>query len=199
MRSVLLTGSAGHLGRALRAAFEARGDRVVGIDLPGTGAEIGLDLDTTRYPTVPVPRSDVLVCNAKTRSWEAHHWLTGFATECIVNIASIYAVLGPDPRMYDGTEVEPAPAWYAAAKGALIALTRYQATTLAPVRSNAVCPGGIFRGHSPEFTRQYSARVPLNRMATEDDIVGPVLFLASDAAAYITGAVLMVDGGYSAW
>jgi len=101
--------------------------------------------------------------------------------------------------MYEGTEVDPTPAWYAASKGAMVALTKWQATNLAPIRSNAVCPGGIFRGHSDKFREQYEARVPLRRMATEDDIVGPVLFLCSDAARYITGQVLMVDGGYSAW
>lgn len=118
---------------------------------------------------------------------------------CIVNIASIYGVLGNDTSLYKGTEIKSTPAWYAASKGAMIALTKWQATNLGQTRSNCICPGGIFRNHSDKFRNRYESRVPLKRMATEDDIVGPVLFLASDAARYITGQVLMVDGGYSAW
>jgi len=196
-RRVLITGSAGHLGRALRAAFEAQGDVVVGVDLPGTGAEIETDLDKSeRFEFLQ--RFDVLIANAKCSSWKEHQFIAEMTSSCIVNIGSIYGVLGSDPSLYEGTEVEKTPAWYAASKGALIALTRWQATNLAPVRSNAVCPGGIFRDHSDKFRERYEARVPLRRMATEDDIVGPVLFLCSDAARYITGQVLMVDGGYSA-
>ena len=200
-RSVLITGSEGHLGKALRAAFVAQGDVVTGVDSHLTDADIQCNLDkyesfgainfTTGY--------DIVICNAKCRTWEAHHKLASEAKSCIVNIGSIYGVLGNDPKLYEGTEVPPTPAWYAASKGAMVATTRWQATNYAPVRSNCICPGGIFRGHSDNFNKRYAAKVPLGRMATEDDIVGPVLFLCSDAARYITGQVLMVDGGYSAW
>ena len=193
-RRVLITGSEGHLGRALCAAFRAQGDMVVGVDKPGSGAIWEYDLE--EMPPF-LDSNDIVICNAKVANWEPHNMLAQQARKCVINIASIYGVLGNDPKLYEGTEVEPTPAWYAASKGALIALTRWQATNLAPVRSNAVCPGGIFRGHSDEFNKRYSSRVPLARMATEDDIVGPVLFLCSDAARYITGQVLMVDGGYS--
>ena len=201
-RRVLITGSAGHLGRALRAAFEAQGDVVTGQDfVPGQYTDIKSDLDKDGIWLGGGEHRlgwDVVICNAKCKTWGTHHRLAERATSCIVNIGSIYGVLGNDPALYEGTEVEKTPAWYAASKGALIALTRWQATNLAPVRSNAVCPGGIFRDHSDKFRKRYEARVPLRRMATEDDIVGPVLFLCSDAARYITGQVLMVDGGYSA-
>jgi NAD(P)-dependent dehydrogenase (short-subunit alcohol dehydrogenase family) len=197
-RRVLITGSEGHLGRALRTAFEAQGDVVIGLDLPGSGADYEVDLDDSHGYGFP-SYFNILIANAKCSGWGEHHFLAEQATSCIVNIGSIYGVLGNDPQMYEGTEVEKTPAWYAASKGALIALTRWQSTNLAPVRSNAICPGGIFRGHSDKFRERYEARVPLRRMATEDDIVGPVLFLCSEAASYITGQVLMVDGGYSAW
>jgi NAD(P)-dependent dehydrogenase (short-subunit alcohol dehydrogenase family) len=200
-RTVIITGSAGHLGRALHAAFEGLGDRVVGVDMPSTGAEFGIDLDSPegmQFASILKP-VDIVICNAKCRTWEAHSALAAIATSCIINIGSIYGVLGNDPKTYDGTEIEPTPAAYAASKGALIALTKWQATNLAPARSNCVCPGGIYRGHSDLFRRRYEARVPLGRMASEKDIVGPVVFLASDAARYITGQVLMVDGGYSSW
>jgi len=197
-RKVLITGSEGHLGKALRAAFVAQGDRVIGLDLPITDPDIEIDLDNPGMFDFLSP-VDIVICNAKCRTWEAHHELASRAKSCIVNIGSIYGVLGNDPNLYEGTEVPPTPAWYAASKGAMVALTKWQSTNLAPVRSNCICPGGIFRGHSDNFNRRYAAKVPLGRMATEDDIVGPVLFLCSDAARYITGQVLMVDGGYSAW
>jgi len=196
-RSVLITGSAGHLGIALREAFEANGDFVTGIDLENAEEICDLD-DPDDWLMRDFGKHDIIICNAKLKNWEAHYEISALATSCICNISSIYGVLGSDPKIYEGTEVEPTPAWYAASKGALIALTRWQATNLAPVRSNAVCPGGIFRDHSDKFRERYEARVPLRRMATEDDIVGPVLFLCSNAARYITGQVLMVDGGYSA-
>lgn len=197
-RKVLITGSEGHLGRALRAAFEAQEDRVISFDLPITNPDIEIDLDKPGMFNFLSP-VDIVICNAKCRTWEAHHSLAIKAKQCIVNIGSIYGVLGNDPSLYEGTEVPPTPAWYAASKGAMVALTKWQSTNLAPVRSNCICPGGIFRGHSDNFNRRYAEKVPLGRMATEDDIVDPVLFLCSDAARYITGQVLMVDGGYSAW
>ena len=199
-RKVLITGSEGHLGKALRAAFVAQGDVVTSIDQPGTGADWSLNIDdlAEELPDLSI-NYDVLIANAKCKGWEGHNHLAKYAASCIVNIGSIYGVLGNDPKLYEGTEVPPTPAWYAASKGAMVALTKWQSTNLAPVRSNCICPGGIFRGHSDNFNRGYAAKVPLGRMATEDDIVGPVLFLCSDTARYITGQVLMVDGGYSAW
>jgi len=198
-RRVLITGSQGHLGRALRDAFLMLGDTVIGIDLPGTGAEIECDLEVEVPGGVLTGEIDIVVCNAKVYDWHAHHALAEAAKSAIINIGSIYGVVGNDPKIYEGTEVESTPAHYAASKGALIALTRWQATNLAPVRANCVCPGGIYRDHSDIFRSRYIRKVPLGRMATEDDIVGPVLFLCSDAARYVTGQVLMVDGGYSAW
>lgn len=198
-RRVLITGSAGYLGRALRAAFEEQGDSVVGVDrVSGPNTDIISDLEDIEFSLGSVPAFDILVANAKSDSWKAHHYLATCATSSIINISSIYGVLGNDPAMYEGTEVEPTPAWYAASKGALISLTRWQACNLAPVRSNCVCPGGIERGHSAEFKSRYSAKVPLGRMAREADIVPLVLFLADPVrAAYITGQCIAVDGGLS--
>jgi len=193
---VVITGSAGHLGRALVEAFRAQGDHVVGIDLEKADIIWNLDAPELDFDKlIEVGKPDVVICNAKTQEWKAHNAIAMLARDCIVNVGSIYGVVGSDPRMYLDTEVLPTPAWYVAAKGALIALTKHQATTGAPVRSNCVCPGGLFRGHTPKFFLRYAARVPLGRMATEGDVVGPIMFLASDAARYITGQVLMVDGG----
>jgi NAD(P)-dependent dehydrogenase (short-subunit alcohol dehydrogenase family) len=117
----------------------------------------------------------------------------------IINIASIYGTLGPDWRLYDGTDLAN-PAAYAASKGGLIQFSRWLATTVAPdVRVNSISPGGIRRRQPESFVQQYESRVPLRRMATEEDLKGAIAFLASDMSAYVTGQNLMVDGGWSAW
>lgn len=118
----------------------------------------------------------------------------------IVHVSSIYGILGPDMSLYEGISKMGNPAAYAASKGGLDQLTRWMATVLAPdIRVNGINLGGVFRNQDKRFVARYEARVPLGRMATENDVVGPVLFLASAEAAYITGQVLPVDGGYSAW
>jgi NAD(P)-dependent dehydrogenase (short-subunit alcohol dehydrogenase family) len=117
----------------------------------------------------------------------------------IVNIGSIYGSHGPDWELYKGTDMGN-PAGYAASKGGLIQLTRWLATTLSPVvRVNCVSPGGIGRAQEPTFVEKYENRTPLKRMATEEEIVNVVLFLASSSASYITGQNVYVDGGWSAW
>ena len=117
----------------------------------------------------------------------------------IVNIASIYAHLGPDWSLYEGTRMAN-PAAYAASKGGLLQLTRWMATTLAPqIRVNSLSPGGVSRGQPEVFAERYKARTPLKRMATEDDFRGAIAYLASDLSRYVTGQDLTVDGGWSAW
>ena len=117
----------------------------------------------------------------------------------IINIGSIYGEFGPDWSLYEGTAMAN-PAAYAASKGGVLQLTRWLATSMAPqVRVNAVSPGGIARGQPASFVTRYEARTPLGRMATEDDMAGAVTFLASDLSAYVTGQVMRVDGGWSAW
>lgn len=117
----------------------------------------------------------------------------------IINISSIYGLLGPDWRLYEGTTMAN-PAAYAVSKGGLVQLTRWLATTLAPrVRVNCIAPGGILRNQPESFQRQYIQRTPLQRMGEESDIIGAVVYLATDMSAYVTGQTLVVDGGWSAW
>jgi NAD(P)-dependent dehydrogenase (short-subunit alcohol dehydrogenase family) len=122
----------------------------------------------------------------------------------IVNIGSLYAGVSPDARMYDHLPADPPflkPPAYGASKAGLVNLTRYLATHWGPsgVRVNALSPGGVEGGQDPEFKRKFTGRVPLGRMATAADLRGPLLFLASDASAYVTGVELRVDGGFTAW
>lgn len=117
----------------------------------------------------------------------------------IINIGSLYAGLGPDWRLYEDTNMGN-PAAYAASKGGLVQLTRWLATTMAPVvRVNAISPGGVLRGQPEAFIKRYEARVPLDRMATEQDFKGAIAYLASDLSAYVTGQNICVDGGYGVW
>lgn len=119
----------------------------------------------------------------------------------IVNIGSLYASIAPIPTFYD--HLDPPftkPAAYGASKAAVVNLTRYFARLWGPygVRVNALSPGGVLGGQDPEFVRKYSERTPLGRMANTEDLVGPLLFLASDASRYVTGHELRVDGGFTA-
>lgn len=117
----------------------------------------------------------------------------------IINIGSIYAELGPDWRLYDGTQMGN-PAAYAVSKAGLLQLTRWLASTLAPtVRANSICPGGVFRNQAPSFVKRYEERTPLARMATEQDMVGAMVYLATDLSSYVTGQTLRIDGGWGVW
>jgi len=117
----------------------------------------------------------------------------------VINIGSIYGINGPDMQLYEGTTMGN-PAAYAASKGGLIQLTRWLATVLAPhVRANAITLGGVSRGQPEPFYTKYVKKTPLQRMATEEDIKGAAIFLASDLSAYVTGQNLVVDGGFTVW
>lgn len=118
---------------------------------------------------------------------------------CVVNVGSIYGMVGPDMSIYENTAMGN-PAAYAASKGGLLQLTRWLATVLAPdVRVNAITPGGVWRNQPEAFRKTYVARTPLKRMATEEDLKGAVAYLVSDLSAYVTGHNLVVDGGWTVW
>jgi NAD(P)-dependent dehydrogenase (short-subunit alcohol dehydrogenase family) len=122
----------------------------------------------------------------------------------IVVIGSQYATLAPRPSLY--SHLEPAGAFvknpaYGASKAALVQLVRSFAVNWGPrgVRVNALSPGGVRGGQDDLFQRKFAAETPLGRMMEADEVVGPLLFLASDASSYVTGLNLLIDGGYSAW
>jgi NAD(P)-dependent dehydrogenase (short-subunit alcohol dehydrogenase family) len=118
---------------------------------------------------------------------------------CIINMSSIYGVVGPDLSIYEGTDIIILPPAYGVIKSGIINLTRYLSAYYGKnnIRVNSISPGGVFNHQNKKFIENYSKNTPMGRMANPEEIASAVLFLASDAASYITGHNLMVDGGWT--
>lgn len=120
----------------------------------------------------------------------------------VINIGTMYALVSPDQRVYDGPN-NVNPPFYGAAKAALLQWTRYAACEFGPegIRVNALSPGPFptdsVQRSDPEFIQRLSNKVPCGRMGSPDDIKGPILFLASSASSYVNGANIVVDGGWT--
>jgi len=131
--------------------------------------------------------------------------MAGAGRGAIVNISSIYGMLSPCQDIYEfrrsGGEVFYKPVAYSVSKSAVLNLTRYLATYWAKqgVRVNTLTLGGVFNDQPEAFLAAYCSRVPMGRMARADEMIGPLLFLVSDASSYVTGANIVIDGGWSAW
>lgn len=117
----------------------------------------------------------------------------------VINVCSTYGLVGPDNRIYGEGKFKSIG--YATVKGAMVNFTRAWASYLrgTGIRVNTLTPGGVFAGQPEEFVQAYSARTILGKMAEKSDYNGAILFLASDASRYMTGANLVVDGGWTAW
>ena len=124
----------------------------------------------------------------------------------IVNISSDLGLIAPDQGLYAkeglASNKQPVkPVTYSVIKTGLIGLTRYLSTYWADknVRCNAICPGGIENGQSKKFLEEIKKRIPMGRMAKNDEYQGTLLWMLSDASSYLNGAIISIDGGRTAW
>ena len=252
-RKILVTGAAGHLGRALCEYFVSDGAIVFAVDLNEKGlASLESDLKPAEgsFFAFSTDLSDeeqraglVEQLGAQTKSLDGavfaaafvgtsdlEGWSVDFPHQSlstwrkalelnltapfhltqllepllsegngpsIVNIGSIYGSIGPDWSLDEGLDMSN-PAAYAASKGGLLQLTRWLARTLGPeIRVNSVAPGGIFREQPDQFVERYVKKTPLEKMATERDVVGGIVYLLSGASSHVTGQEIVVDGGFS--
>ena len=125
----------------------------------------------------------------------------------IINISSTYGNVAPDQSLYDSLlnssdsgKIEK-PIGYSISKSGVLNMTRHLATLYAKdgIRVNTLTPGGVYSDNPESFVLEYSNRTPMNRMANRKEYAGPILFLSSSASSYMTGANLIVDGGWTAW
>jgi NAD(P)-dependent dehydrogenase (short-subunit alcohol dehydrogenase family) len=168
-------------------------------------------LETGRFERYPESAWDAMLeSHLKTafivsQSFVARFRGAGLQAGSIINVSSTYGVVSPDQSVYgdrrrDGAEYFK-PIGYSVAKSGVLNFTRWLAEYCAPfgVRVNTLVPGGVQEAaHAPAFVAEYVKRTPLGRMAQDDDYNGAIVFLASRASAYMTGAMLVVDGGWTA-
>ena len=142
---------------------------------------------------------DVNLTGAFLCTQEAARIMAKQGSGAIVLVSSIYGMVAPDQRIYQKGLFKPP--YYSVSKAGILGLTRYVASYYwgKNIRVNALSPGGIYNDHDDQFVKEYSARTILNRMSDVSELNGALLFLASDASSYMTGANLVVDGGWTAW
>jgi NAD(P)-dependent dehydrogenase (short-subunit alcohol dehydrogenase family) len=118
----------------------------------------------------------------------------------IINVASTYGVVSSTPDLYEANSLGN-PVAYSASKGGVIMLTKYLGAYWAErgVRVNCVTPHGVLNGHEAGFVERFRARSPMRRQMTAEEVVGAVLFLASDASSYAVGSNVLIEGGWTAW
>jgi len=197
---------------AIAAVARTFGTPTILVNNAGHGASPSdAALETGRFEQYPQSAWDAMMAShlksalVMSQSFIERFRSAGAAAGSIINVSSTYGVVSPDQSVYDyrrrgGAEYFK-PVGYSVAKSGVLNFTRWLAEYCAPlgIRVNTLVPGGVREpDHAPEFIAEYEKRTPLGRMAVETDYDGAVVFLASPASAYMTGATLVVDGGWTA-
>lgn len=217
---VIIAGGRGLIGAALVKGFKEHGAKVI---IASTHSTPPVDMaDITNVRVLSDLGPDVFINATYPKFFHDHFDAFLFGTSVmaqgmaergggsIINYASIYGLVSYDPRSYAGTDMYKPEEWTTncspyhgdcAVKAAIVQMTRVMAVEYAKkgVRVNCIAPGGVFDGQPESFVKHYCGRVPMGRMAVPEDMVGPTLFLASDASRYMTGQCLVVDGGLTCW
>jgi NAD(P)-dependent dehydrogenase (short-subunit alcohol dehydrogenase family) len=169
------------------------------------GAENGLFEDYPEVAWDTMIDSHLKSAFFASQAFVRHYRAAGRTAGSIINVSSTYGLVSPDQSIYQYKRAGGAtyfkPVGYSVAKSGVLNFTRWLAEYGAPlgIRANTLVPGGVREpGHAPEFVAEYEKRTPLARMAAETDYNGAVLFLASQASSYVTGATIVVDGGWTA-
>lgn len=192
-------GDQASIGAAVAAIAEAHGTIDILVNNAVTrSAAVGWDHDMSDYDrSLHVNASGLFyLTNAVAKRMKAK------GSGSIINIGSMMGVTGVENANYEGTDypTDLSPIYFYE-KGGMVNFTRHAASIFGPfgIRVNCVNPGGFQTPEHPErFLRNYAARTQLGRMAGKDDLKGIVILLASEASSYITGAIIPVDGGYTA-
>ena len=197
---------------AIAAVAQKFGTPTILVNNAGLGASpADAALETGRFEQYPESAWDAMMEShlksalVMSQSFIERFRSAGAAGGSIINISSTYGLVTPDQSVYDyrrrgGAEYFK-PVGYSVAKSGVLNFTRWLAEYCAPIgiRVNTLAPGGVREAdHAPEFIAEYEKRTPLGRMAVETDYDGAIVFLASRASAYMTGATLVVDGGWTA-
>ena len=215
-KRVVIAGGNGLIGRALVTAFKGIGSRVTNADRyhpyslglkppPNWNRHVDLNSEASvgallmdegpfdvwvdaTYPGGHIEATQQVI---------EHLLCLNVVNPSIILFASIYGIRGLDPKIYEGTTVKPPSNEYAVIKAGVIAFTHFLACKYGKdgVRVNCISPGGVYDGQDIHFVTKYEDKTPLGRMAYPEDLIGPVMFLASDTSKYVTGMNLVVDGG----
>jgi len=225
-KTVVITGGSGYLGSEWCRVFEEEGADVSNWDLE-TGVDV-TNLDDLRHAAAKLDHIDILICGAALNAPFNHPYeeypsasfrieietnivgtqntiqlvvpsMRTWGSGSIILISSELALIGPNNYLYPSEQFKDIA--YITSKAGILGLMRAWASHLGPysVRVNALCPGGIEKDQDPQFVIDYGELNMLNRMAHKTEMNGPLLFLASDASSFMTGATLVVDGGRTAW
>jgi NAD(P)-dependent dehydrogenase (short-subunit alcohol dehydrogenase family) len=198
--------------RAIDNIAAALGAPTILVNNAGIGSSpVEAGSDTGRFEDYPEAAWDTMLDSHlksalfASQAFVRHYRAGGRREGSIINVSSTYGVVSPDQSIYEykrgGGATYFKPVGYSVAKSGVLNFTRWLAEYGAPlgIRANTLVPGGVREpGHAPEFVAEYERRTPLGRMAVESDYNGALLFLASPASSYMTGATLVVDGGWTA-